>query len=121
LEVVTGNAEHFLLHRHADSNRRLPGEPNPIIACACGCGDSFAKFDSGGRPRKFVSGHNPQPSAFIDDVFYYLLYVPEPSTSQYIASFFDVERRKVTSAVSKLKHQGKAVRKGQEWRAVVNA
>lgn len=31
---------------------------NPLISCACGCGEQFTKFDSSGRIRKFVSGHN---------------------------------------------------------------
>jgi hypothetical protein len=36
----------------------MPGERNRLIACACGCGTSFRKFDEENRPRKFVSGHN---------------------------------------------------------------
>lgn len=31
---------------------------NPLISCACGCGKQFNKFDSSGRTRKFISGHN---------------------------------------------------------------
>lgn len=27
-------------------------------ACACGCGTEFLRFDSGGRERRYVSGHN---------------------------------------------------------------
>lgn len=37
--------------------RTLNGE-NPLINCACGCGNTFEKYDSSGRPRKFISGHN---------------------------------------------------------------
>ena len=29
-----------------------------IIECACGCGITFLKYDSTGRPRRFISGHN---------------------------------------------------------------
>jgi hypothetical protein len=58
LEVVTSNAEHLFKHRHPDSNRQKPGEENPVIECACGCGEKFQKFDSLGRPRKYISGHN---------------------------------------------------------------
>jgi hypothetical protein len=36
----------------------IPGDPNPEIACACGCGQAFSKFDEGRRPRKFANGHN---------------------------------------------------------------
>ena len=28
-----------------------------IIECACGCGESFNKYDSRGRPRKYINGH----------------------------------------------------------------
>lgn len=62
LEVVT-IAEHRVHHRTTGVRRRMPGEPNPTIACACGCGESFAKFDAHGRPRRFVTGHNTQKAA----------------------------------------------------------
>lgn len=32
---------------------------NILIKCACGCGNSFLKFDTSNRPRKYVAGHNP--------------------------------------------------------------
>jgi predicted phosphodiesterase len=57
LEVVNGNAEHYVRHRKYQG-RRLPGEENPIIACGCGCGEHFNKYDNGGRPRMFITGHN---------------------------------------------------------------
>jgi len=57
LEITSGIAHHRLRHRkHLD--RRLPGEANPSVACACGCGVVFLKFDRYGRPRRYVSGHN---------------------------------------------------------------
>lgn len=31
---------------------------NAPVACACGCGTMTTPFDSSGRPRRFVSGHN---------------------------------------------------------------
>lgn len=58
LEVVLGVAEHRLHHRTKESGLRMPGEANQTIACACGCGSTFAKFDTSGRPRRFVTGHN---------------------------------------------------------------
>ena len=51
-------AEHRAEHRSPGSNKRLPGEPNEIISCACGCGERFPKFDQANRPRQFISGHN---------------------------------------------------------------
>jgi hypothetical protein len=59
LEIVASAAEHRLHHRKNGSNRRLPGKPNPVIECACGCGETFRRFDAHGRPRAFMSGHNP--------------------------------------------------------------
>lgn len=66
LADVRGYAyEHRLVAERKLGRRllRMPGEPNPTIACACGCGESFAKFDAHGRPRRFVTGHNTQKAA----------------------------------------------------------
>ena len=61
IQVVNGNAEHYVYHRKRQ-DLRLPGEVNPILKCKCGCGQIFKKFDLTGRPRQYVSGHNPQPA-----------------------------------------------------------
>jgi len=58
LEIVTF-AEHRLRHRTADRGLRLPGEDNATVACACGCGATFDRYDANGRPRVYISGHNP--------------------------------------------------------------
>lgn len=57
IEVVVGNQEHLFRHRKL-SNKRIPGEDNPVILCACGCGSNLAKYDQDNRPRRFISGHN---------------------------------------------------------------
>lgn len=57
LEVTPDMAHHRLRHRKHEG-RRAPDEPNPTIECACGCGESFLKYDESGRPRRFVTGHN---------------------------------------------------------------
>lgn len=59
LQVVTAT-EHCFEHRSSTSRDRLrkPGQPNQSVACACGCGTTFDRFDKAGRPRRFVSGHN---------------------------------------------------------------
>lgn len=49
--------------RHSNSRRQKSDEDNPMITCACGCGQTFPKFDSDKRPRAYVSGHNPRKSA----------------------------------------------------------
>lgn len=63
LGVCGSVAEHMVHHRAADSDRRLPGEENPPVECACGCGAIFLRFDGFGRPREFVSGHNMREDA----------------------------------------------------------
>lgn len=58
LEVLPSRLAHGERHRLVHLDRRRHGEDNPVIACACGCGETFLKFDRGGRPRRFVTGHN---------------------------------------------------------------
>lgn len=51
------------VHRHQHAKRKdiqAPGQANELIECACGCGALITKFDSSGRPRRYVSGHNTQ-------------------------------------------------------------
>jgi len=58
IEVTASIADHLFQHRDHSCMRRLPGEENPTVACACGCGVQLPKYDGSGRPRKFISGHN---------------------------------------------------------------
>ena len=58
IEVYASIADHRFTHRRRDSKRRRPREANPMVACDCGCGSRFRRYDSSGRPRLFVSGHN---------------------------------------------------------------
>lgn len=63
IEPLT-RAEHRKKHRkHQDRGLRDPGEPNQTVACECGCGAEFLRFDGSGRPRRFVSGHNSPRNA----------------------------------------------------------
>ncbi len=57
LLVTDGISEHKTHHRRAGSRLQVPGEPNPVVACACGCGGEFARFDESGRPRRYLPGH----------------------------------------------------------------
>ena len=68
IEVVASTAHHFVLHRRTDIPRRYPDEPNEPHRCACGCGTTFNRYDTSGRPRSFVSGHNPALSPRSDAV-----------------------------------------------------
>jgi len=45
-----------------NKERREKGEDNYLIKCQCGCGDSLEIYDSAGRPRYYVSGHNSKKS-----------------------------------------------------------
>ena len=61
LEVVT-RSFHVRLH-NGNSDNRQEGEENPLILCACGCGELFYKFDKRGRPRRKIHGHNRRNSS----------------------------------------------------------
>ena len=56
IELLTPH-EHRKEHRKADNDLRDPGEPNTLIECACGCGTERRKYDSEGRRRYYVKGH----------------------------------------------------------------
>lgn len=58
LSIEKSRAAHQVKHRKKDKFLRMPGEENPMVFCACGCGKKFHKYDEHGRPRKFISGHN---------------------------------------------------------------
>lgn len=58
LEIVKTVAEHWYKHRKKSSGLRKPNQKNYLIACQCGCGIKLNKFDSSGRPRRFIPGHN---------------------------------------------------------------
>lgn len=60
LEVVPSFAHHRALHRKTETGQRNPGCPNPEIMCECDCGSTFPRYDTSGRPRRFISGHNPK-------------------------------------------------------------
>lgn len=62
LDVVT-RAEHRFEHREKESGLRKPGEANATIPCGCGCGEKLAKYDTGGRPRTIITGHNSKSQA----------------------------------------------------------
>jgi len=50
-------AMHGVLHRKR-TDLQMPGEDNPAIACACGCGALFPKYDHQKRPRRYLPSHN---------------------------------------------------------------
>lgn len=58
IAVMIGNEGHGVHHRTVNLNLQMPGEPNQIISCKCGCGRLLDKYDQWGRPREYISGHN---------------------------------------------------------------
>lgn len=58
LIVARNHHDHARHHRTTDKRLRNPGERNPTVRCACGCGIKFRRFDGDGRARRYVSGHN---------------------------------------------------------------
>ena len=58
LAVRAGRGEHWLDHRKR-TDLRCPGEPNSVVTCLCGCGDTFPRYDASGRPRRYLPDHFP--------------------------------------------------------------
>jgi hypothetical protein len=103
--IICGcHAEHMIHHRKPGCNRRLPGEANTLVECACGCGSMFMQFDDSGRPRMFVSGHNRQPSPTIDAVL--LAMSEDPKQIRQIAADSGVPLSEVKTKLSRLKRRG---------------
>lgn len=116
LEVVKGNAEHFLRHRKSGCNRRLPDEPNHMVACLCGCGEEFLRYDDSGRPREYITGHNAPSHGLRQSVLWYLENVPEPSTVMFMASFYAVDPAHMSKVMFKLKRKGLVESDNGIWR-----
>jgi hypothetical protein len=57
ISITSCIAEHLGLHRKRIDLKRFD-EKNPMRQCECGCGKWFLSYDSSGRPRKYISGHN---------------------------------------------------------------
>lgn len=50
LEVLT-RGWHTTMHQ-GNPHGKAADEPNPLIECACGCGETLLKYDKKGRPRR---------------------------------------------------------------------
>lgn len=116
LEVCEGMADHKVHHRKSERGLRKPGEDNPQIECACGCGELLLKYDAARRPRKFVSGHN-SGNALLSWVLHYLMHVPEPSHESFIAEMFDLPVWRISQSLARLAEKGQAYKDGTQWRA----
>lgn len=105
IELCASEWEHQALHRKPGRHLRNPGEANPIVECACGCGQSFEKFDSTNRPRRFMSGHNP-PNASTMNAIVAALRIG-PTTRQQLAALIGINVCAIATALSKLKRVGR--------------
>jgi hypothetical protein len=56
---VKEKALHTSEHHRQRNDLKKIGEQNLTVNCKCGCGAEFLKYDADGRPRSYVSGHNP--------------------------------------------------------------
>lgn len=110
LEVLS-QAEHRCEHREADRGLRLPGEDNPLIECACGCGERFARFDESNRPRSFIPGHNSSPSPTIDAVIAGL--ASGPLHRRVLAERIGIPLRATVTCLSKLHRRGVVANQGR--------
>lgn len=105
LEVKTSAAQHKLEHRKPGCTRRLPGEANELLKCRCGCGGELLKFDEEGRPREYLSGHNPRVAPTVTAILAAL--EAGPKSRQTLATELGLAPRTLAVALSKLKRQGK--------------
>ena len=58
LHVCANKGEHVEAEGKHNPLTRRPGEANPYIACACGCGKKFRKYDLQGRPRRYFKSEH---------------------------------------------------------------
>lgn len=116
LEVLTPGL-HYVEHRKR-GDLRLPGEPNPVIPCACGCGERLAKYDDHGRPRRYLSGHNAAETVESPVRAAVLRVIgSEPITTTEIARLCGYGRDAVFSALVKMARFGMVERMSRrEWR-----
>jgi len=107
LEVVEDIGHHRVFHRTVGHKLRLPGESNPTVSCMCGCGGQFSMYDDSGRPREYISGHNPVSSPTADLIIGAL--VDGEKSLEALAQLHG-NKKAIKAACSKLVKQGAIVR-----------
>lgn len=103
LEIMGSLAEHRKAHRTKERGLRNPGERNPMIKCACGCGEKFRKYDSSNRQRKYLSGHNLRPSPTMDAIYELLRAGPLDRLS--ISKKTKIPAHSISAALSKMQNR----------------
>lgn len=107
LEVVQGNAEHYKEHGRYDPETRDPGEPNPEIECACGCGQTLKMYDDWGRHREYITGHNVADGPPTQLLVFQYLEENAPAKRAQIAEDLNMTPHQVSGALTELKNKGK--------------
>lgn len=110
LEVLTG-WEHRVEHRTGVRDLRHPGESNPLLDCACGCGGQLEKFDASGRPRRFIVGHNDHPSPTAVAVLAVLQV--GPARRDALAKAAGRDTQAIASLLTKLQRRGLVLKRGR--------
>lgn len=109
LEIVKSFKEHRFLHRKKDSRLRNPDEENISIKCKCGCGESFLKYDSSGRPREYVTGHNTEADGVHNDI---AIWINEATTISQISEKWGITNGTAKMLLGRLVKDGKIERIG---------
>jgi hypothetical protein len=88
------------------------------VACACGCGATFSLYDAIGRPRRYVSGHNPPVAATQTAIIRILSDAPRPLTLGELRRQTNLSIAALKACLTKVVKQGAAVRvaRGTYWR-----
>jgi hypothetical protein len=94
---------HRAAHRISGRVLRLPGERNPLLVCACGCGARFRKYDKSGRLRRYLPGHNHHPAPTMEAI---LRILGRPMTRAELIKRVQLPRQAVAVCLSKMKRQG---------------
>jgi hypothetical protein len=118
LEVMPSARHHQAKHR-TRADLQGPDEPNPLVACGCGCGSYLRRFDASGRPRRFISGHNPREAATVDAIMVCLREACAPRHRDWIAARIAKPIRSTAVALSKMKARQQVAACGRGyWKAV---
>jgi hypothetical protein len=112
LEICSCAAEHLAHHRKR-TDLRKPGEPNPEIECACGCGAKFLKYDRECRPRIRLPHHfersiSVQPGSAAEQILAIL--TAQPTRLKEIAKKIGSAPQTACGALRKLESLGLAQR-----------
>lgn len=94
---------------------------NPLRACACACGGTFRRFDTSGRPRRYLPGHNSHgspkmPEQAVNETRALAALVAGERTAPGVAAKLGVPVGEARKLLARLVRRGEAtkIRRG-EW------